>query len=472
MSPPRRLALCLLFERPVPLLRIAEACFRFTPKIAVRDPLHGDTTAGDDACRAGAIFLDVDAPASEAALVARVHALCARFKAGPRCAFGDDPGMALARARLTQASRSEPSYFVSRPTAIDELPLEALQDYSHPFAEDPDARKQVDSMIRMLRVVGLSSVGDFLKIPERDLASRFGREAILLAHRARSASQWVWPAFRPPERVYEAIDLQGSEMTGSCASMESLLLALRAPIDRCTARLRGRALRASRLSIRLKLDYLNAGEARSGQGRRRWEIALPVPQGSAAGILPLLRDRLDSELRREPLERPAIALLVEVTETTPGHGAQRDFFDAREREAEEWDALVGRLSQKLGETGAFVAQGVDRHFPEKAWVPVLQTSHGFTAMELSPNEAPPRPARILKNPELVRIAEGELLHPVKRKRWKIAEIHGPERLAAEWWDPQSRDRDYYRVTTETGQDLWIFTQVDQGRQVFLHGYFD
>lgn len=541
----QRVALCLYFPSPAPITRIAEACLRFTPKIAIRGAggkAEESAIQGrdDSALFTGAIFLDLLVPVRlrpqprpspgfppEAAIIpaiaslpgavqaiatlahqtvarakamaaisnpeesvgsvsARAKALCRRFGAEPRIASGRDPAMALARARLGRVSSIEPAYYSENPAEWARLPLEALQDYARPWDPDVDASRQTARMIELLQAMGLATVGDFLRLPERKLASRFGKEAILLAQRVRGSSQWTWPMFRPPERILEKIDLQDSETLGTCSSLESILFVLRASLDRMTARLRGRALRATRIRISLKLDR-EASRAADSFSRasltrplREWDLALPVPQGSSMGILPILRDRLAFDLDRQPLVRPATEIEIEVTETAPGQGAQRDFFNAREQEAESWDALVGRLSQKLGKSGAFVAEMVDRHFPEKAWKPVLQGSFGSVVRALEPDLAPPRPSRILKTPEPVRIESDEsqpetlpmLVHLERRKKWVILQVHGPEKLAAEWWDPQSKDRDYYRVLTSTGEELWIFTQSNLDSNGFLHGYFD
>jgi len=70
--------------------------------------------------------------------------------------------------------------------------------------------------------------------------------------------------------------------------------------------------------------------------------------------------------------------------------------------------------------------------------------------------------------------EGDfLLDPKHRKSWQILEWHGPERLSAEWWDEGGFHRDYYRVLTETGEQLWIFsTGPKHQSRLYLQGYFD
>ena len=66
-------------------------------------------------------------------------------------------------------------------------------------------------------------------------------------------------------------------------------------------------------------------------------------------------------------------------------------------------------------------------------------------------------------PEIVAAGETPALPPVFRWRGRTYEIRaatGPERIAPEWWldEPAWRTgvRDYWRVTTRTGERLWFY----------------
>jgi protein ImuB len=54
----------------------------------------------------------------------------------------------------------------------------------------------------------------------------------------------------------------------------------------------------------------------------------------------------------------------------------------------------------------------------------------------------------------------------------VVEANGPERISGEWWMDGARQgfaRDYYQITAEGGERLWIFRS---GEDFYLHGYFD
>lgn len=59
---------------------------------------------------------------------------------------------------------------------------------------------------------------------------------------------------------------------------------------------------------------------------------------------------------------------------------------------------------------------------------------------------------------------------VGRHRERVAGCVGPERIETLWWRGASVRRDYYRVATESGGQLWMFRRLGDGRW-FVHGEF-
>ncbi|MBI3544250.1 MAG: hypothetical protein HY075_13350 [Deltaproteobacteria bacterium] len=431
MKRTERVACLLLKGKAVPILELAEACHRFSPQIAVRDK--------------EAVFLEIGACRnlySEQSLLMRLNVLAQRFGCFGQVGFADDAPTALALARFGVSSR-------------DKLPLEALYDYASPFGHDDASYKKVMGLIVTMHMLGLSHLKDFAELPTKTLASRFGSHGVELSLRLHNRAPFAWPRFTPAEKVSEKAELHELSELPICTDLEPLLFVLKGLSDRTMARLRGRAQRLSTFNLTLDLE----------KGRREWKIELPVPQGSTAGLLPILRDRLGFDLQKKPLENTIVRVQLDVVETTPANRSQRDLFDEGGDTAEAWDALVGRLRQKLGKDSAFVANQVDEYLPERAWARALE------ALDRLPTELPPRPARVLRKPIPLK-QDGQFL--VGQKKWRVSEWHGPERIAVEWWmDPELEGfkRDYYRIVTEAGEQLWVYSApARQG--YYLHGYFD
>lgn len=141
-----------------------------------------------------------------------------------------------------------------------------------------------------------ASLQEFLALPVKQLASRFGEHGVELGLRARGEIPILWPAYRPLEKIVEKQELFDPDGSSPCA----------------TARLRGRSLRALCLGIELELERA---------AMRSWKIQLPLAQGSTAGIMPILRQRLDCDLTRTPLSAPLTEVRLSILETAPGRAA-------------------------------------------------------------------------------------------------------------------------------------------------------
>lgn len=425
--------------------RFAESCLRFTPKISLR--FGKDQVEG--------LFLEIGGSAAffkEAGLGVRLKALLRRFEfqKPPQIAFGVNASHALALSRLG----------LYREVPLLELPLESLQDFASPFRRNEELLKHVLQMRTTLDRLGIERLEDFVRLPRWTLSSRFGLEGLELARRVQGLSKVVWPHFQPIERIEEKEDLTGNEVY----ELEPLFFILNSMIHRVVSRLHGRGQKAATVVLGFKMEY--------GSEQRKWVFELPVPQSSVRGLSPLLRERLSAELASAPLKAPVREVFLSIKETAPGNSAQRNFFHQREEEEERWESLVGRLCEKLKEGKVYRAQRVDRHLPERNWKKTLarvkSEDNVFALLPKRPTRLLPVPKRLEKQTE-----QNHLYCVHENRRWRLLRWEGPERISGEWWldsEGEGFHRDYYKVVTEEGQQLWVFR--NKKKELFLHGYFD
>lgn len=451
---------CLLLPSsfdPENLPALAEACFRFSPQIALKE--------------GQGVFIEIGGSRnlfSEESFLMRLLSLAGRFteSAGSsRVAVADSVPEALAFARFHGRK------IVRDRHAFRALPVSALRDFASPFGEGEDRLREADRIAQLLRVLGVETLGGFFDLPRATLASRLGKGAIELHARVAGELPLAWPGFHPLASVIEKTFIEESG-----ENLEALGFVFKGLLDRAMARLRGRAQRAAVIQLALDLERWSTSEL-----RREWRLEFPVPQGSSHGALPLVLERLRFELEREPLTSPARALSVEILETAPGRGAQSHFFDKSEEQDEELDSLFARLVQRLGTERAFIANPVSRHLPEGAFERIKPGEGPREKKEKRESKGskiaglPERPLRVLPKPELLEV-RGPLLATVSAgKKWLATGWNGPERISGEWWRDTAFDRDYYRVATETGQDLWVYSERGSERETrryFLHGFFD
>jgi len=208
------------------LTALAEACYRFTPQIAVRTPAESESEY--------AIFLEIGACHrlySEELLKMKLATLAKRFGWLSRVTLGDSAAEAFALAR-------NPSYFY-----LQDLPLSTIVDYVTPFGADEDLERKLSKVIHTLQVLGLKNVGEFATIAPRTLSSRFGKEAVELSARIRKQLELPWPGFHPSLTIVEKAPVENSE------NLEALGFVLKGLVDRAIARLHGRCERASIIQV-------------------------------------------------------------------------------------------------------------------------------------------------------------------------------------------------------------------------------
>jgi protein ImuB len=451
---------CLFFKAGTPLDPLAEACFRFSSKIALR--------------RDEAVFVETGRSRwlyTQPSLDAKLRALSRRFGLAARLSFAGNAATALAIARFNE----------SRPAC---LPLEALVDYASPFERNPELSKSVMAMVAKLRSLGLASLGDFTGLPALQVGSRFPPEAAGLWQSLRQGAPELWPPFKPAELIEERSSLLGPEQGQGCVNLEGLLFGLKPALERLMARLRGRDLRLSTFELGLDLDR---------KIQRVLRFKLPLPQSGPLELLRLVHERLGAEFQRRSLPAPVIAVHIKVIETAPGAARQVDLFSKQEEESEAFHSLLGRLSQRLGPGKVYQAGLSQRYRPERAWAKRtdgLAWPLGQKGPAPLPLFQPRRPLRLLLRPQPLLVARGSDLRGPQGQRWKLLEAEGPERLCGDWeQDEACRGfvRDYFRLVCGGGENLWVFCVPGkelealaepgpwaerQGEAFYLHGFFD
>lgn len=255
--------------------------------------------------------------------------------AGVECQIGVADGLfaaTLAAHRSALVERGATAEFLA-PLSIAEL-------------DQPGAGRA--ELVDLLRRLGLSTLGAFAALGERDVVSRFG-SAGLLAHRlARGRSE------RPPHRRRPPPELTVTEeFDPPLDRVDAAAFMARTLAARFHAGLAGHGLACTRLGI-------HAGTEHGGEFSRVWRCAEPLtPQGIADRV----RWQFEGWLRAAPDVRPASGvswLRLEPEETVEGKSLQlglwqRGLGDEQVLAAEQAGRALVRVQGLLGPEGVFTA---------------------------------------------------------------------------------------------------------------------
>ena len=348
--------------------------------------------------------------------------------------------------------------------------------------------------LQTLRAMGVTCMGELLRLPRAGLARRLGPAAVQDLDIALARQFAPRRAFVPRERFRARCDFE-TEIE-NVAYLEKALEPL---VVRCAQFLRER--QAGVQVLRLKLWHragpatrVHLGLASITSERRRLTDVLAQKLGRLELDAPVRGMELVSG-SLQPLSACSLDVFAGLTGT--GAGCGRDSVPQ----------LVERLRARLGEEAVYGVASIPEHRPEAAWRRVHELSltsvrrMGEKMTDRGSGDDMPRPVWLLDAPLAISLSDMQEGH-----RSGLVLEQGPERIESGWWDGRGVARDYYiarqcggRTPEPTpagrpqgeGQDgpsqcagrkpepgtrlpqgarLWVF-QERQSKRWYLHGVF-
>jgi protein ImuB len=374
-----------------------------------------------------------------------IQKACEELTIPLRWAFGKSPAEAWA--------------FLAYKTQFkDALPLEALQIYLDPFHKK-EVSPVIPQMVQAFHKLGYKNFADLNKIPRSGVASRFGPAGLWALQLAEDNEEIPWPLWRPKETIEET---QTFDPDQRVQSVETLGFILRPLLDRLMARLAWRHEALTQVQLTMHLEPFTVVQ----EPIRSWDFIFSFPQTQNSSVLQILKEKLDFDLQKKPLESSVIYFEMKVLEKVPLPDRQKDFFSKKEENDEMESALISRLHQKLGRENVFHAFPQESYYPEKAWARNCSTGNVINTSVL-----PKRPLVLLKKPTPLRKFGSYLIY--QNKKHQIKSWQGPEKLASEWWD-QFFVRQYWVVEVDNNQRWWVYSDLTKppSENLFLHGIYD
>jgi protein ImuB len=312
--------------------------------------------------------------------------------------------------------------------------------------------------LQTLRSMGVTRMGELLRLPRAGVARRLSPAAVLDLDIAMARQTAPRRAFVARERFRERGDFETEIET-----VVYLQKAIEPFVDHCAQFLRERQAGVQALELRLRHRVIPVTRVRVGlasitSDRRR------------------LADVLDERLGR--LELPAPVRGMELLSGTlqPLSANSLDAFAGlRGGGRDTAPQLVERLRARLGETAVYGVASIEEHRPEAAWqrvhelhltTPVRLIDVPTGGLRSGPvDHDMPRPVWLLAEPTMLSAVDLQQL-----QQGGLVLEEGPERIESGWWDGKGVARDYYIARQISGSRWWIF-QERQTKCWFLHGVF-
>ncbi|WP_417616705.1 Y-family DNA polymerase [Parasphingorhabdus sp.] len=423
------------------LSRLAEACERYTPMVAVEPP-H-------------ALILDISGAAhfyaSETALAQDAEDRLDAAGYGTCWALAGTPDAALALARHGLKEGAEA-----------QLPVSALamEEKTH----------------QALERAGLYKVGDLAERPRANLAARFGMELTLRLDRILGLED---RPIDPLRRIGNVVTERrfAEPLTHIDAALECLSDLFAEAAERLNERGQGARM------IRMLLFRCDGDIARLG-------LETGAPTRDVALFQRLLRERI--EALNDPLNPGFGYDLIRLSITTSEVLAPQQLrLEGGEDRQGDAVALLSQISTRLGRERVQTFAPADSHIPEQGLLalPALNAPAPVAWQMQACGEPPMRPLHMFDPPQRVQVIAEVPDGPPYRFTWRrkthqVIRYEGPERIASEWWQRKDGQqpgnggltRDYYRVEDARGRRYWLFRHGLYGEEKanpdwYVHGLF-
>ena len=324
------------------------------------------------------------------------------------------------------------------------------------------------SVTESLCSMGVTCVGDCLRLPREGFARRFGAERLLQLDRALGRLPDPRVSYRSVERFCALQDLEEEQ-----SDSELLLHVCRELLAKLERFLLVRQMRVQRVHfrffhLRAEATDLTLGSAQAGRSVDQWFELLSI------------------KLDRITLSEPVIAIRLR---GGPGQllpvATDNLLFNPSRRSRDASIAhLVERLNARMGDACVRGITAVAEHRPQYAWrpagladgtprcaaIPGFRNEHQVPTLLQEIRRTNSlllrRPLWMLKNARPLANEQG---HPLYQGRLKL--VDGPERLESGWWDDDGIARDYFVALTTKGVYLWIYQDRTKNAAWYLHGFF-
>jgi protein ImuB len=338
------------------------------------------------------------------------------------------------------------------------------------FALPVESLRISEEAAGLLQELGIETVEQLKTLPREGLALRFGEKLLLRLDQLTGAGREVIEPRRSLGPLEASYVLE--EPTADWA-------VLRFVFEQLVEQLARQLIARNQGAVLLVGSFGFAGET-----PQQFQVGLLQPSASTRQLLELIELHLERLKLRNEVDR------VELRAAVVGNLGERQgelFADCWPIDPHQLAVLVNRLGSRLGSESVLRAEPRASPVPERAvkWAAIVGQNDRALKQEnkktrsrspSSPGFLPARPLVLCSKPQKIEVGCIAPAGPpqfvwLEKRREQVVESVGPERIETLWWRGPAVRRDYYRVTTEAGRQLWIFERLTD-HEWFLQGIFE
>jgi protein ImuB len=321
----------------------------------------------------------------------------------------------------------------------------------------PLARLDLDPKLRdSLARLGITKLGEMVRLPGGGILERFGKEAHRLYQLAAGERWDPLVPLAPPEAPDERIVLD-DDVTDS----EQLVFVLRPAIDRLLDRLAAQGRAVTALHVELVLRHA------VGDTELRAECIKPAaPTLDGRALLRLVHLRVTGT----PPAAPINAARVWADDVAASREQLAMFASRPRRDLRSANEALASVRAELGDDAVVRAVLREGHLPEASfgWEPLA----AVVAASPQPKLVRPLVRRLHTRPQMLPPQarqvrdDGWLLSGLEHGA--VVRIVGPYVVSGGWWQQHELHREYHFAELRRGDCLWVYYDRNR-RRWFCHG---
>ncbi len=296
--------------------------------------------------------------------------------------------------------------------------------------------------VNSIRSFGIRTIGEIAQLPRKEVTQRLGADLLDKIDRAIG----VIPDPQPPTPIPEHFKKK-LELTVPTEDLSSILFGIRRMVIQLESFLSLRNTGTTHFAIHLKDESLKTHDIR---------FKLSRPSRNSKHLTDLIRERLNQETLPSRTE----SITLECLNESPLSAQNFSLLPDQNQTTEDGIQLIEKLRARLGYDNVFGISSIPDGRPEKAW------AKNIPGKQSKENPSYLRPTWLLPKPKKLYTKDNNPLLD-----GPLIIIDGPERIETGWWDEQDTRRDYFVARTTDHALIWIFRELPEGTNWFLHGIF-
>jgi len=305
-----------------------------------------------------------------------------------------------------------------------------------------------DKLLTKLNNIGAATLQDLWRLPRDGLMRRFGQKLLTHLDKLLGIIPDPQKLYQPPAKFDERL-----ELPYEASSSKIILYALEKLLIKLEDFLRERDAGVTELFI--DLYYFNAEPK---------NIALGFRQNTrnAKQLLSLCQTHFE----KVTLTDKVCDVRLTVKSILPFNTISQSLFPTMLQSNQiqpidpDWENTLEQLQNKFGQTSVLNLALFNDHRPENAWSYQQQTQTN------EEQETRLRPLWLLPKPQSLIVR-----NTTPWRRGPLYLVSGPERIESGWWQGKDICRDYYIARDTDNSQLWIFQDLKDSEDWYLHGLF-